>query len=196
MPSGNKPLPEPVLTKVSNAIWRHRRPQYNITDYSDNEPHKRFHPFLRYFEQNFLTLYKFMNRGYQIFFNNIFTRNADIYSDDDIHYRYTSNIKHTKSQKLNVYRLVLQLSLPNPLKPGVKSRLNMKLEQRWHAMLQLNLVINKLLRFAESEWWVFQRTRHREMLDASLNYWLKKYRVTCSAPRHYTWTSEELSSNL
>ena len=43
-------------------------------------------PFLGYFEQNFLTLYKFMNRGYQIFFNNIFTRNADVYSDDGIHY--------------------------------------------------------------------------------------------------------------
>ena len=23
VPSGNKPLPEPVLTKISNAIWRH-----------------------------------------------------------------------------------------------------------------------------------------------------------------------------
>ena len=26
MPSGNKPLPEPVLTKFSNAIWRHQAP--------------------------------------------------------------------------------------------------------------------------------------------------------------------------
>ena len=23
VPSGNKPLPEPVLTKISNAIWCH-----------------------------------------------------------------------------------------------------------------------------------------------------------------------------
>ena len=23
VPSGNKPLPEPLLTKFSNAIWRH-----------------------------------------------------------------------------------------------------------------------------------------------------------------------------
>ena len=23
VPSGNKPLPEPVLTKIGNAIWRH-----------------------------------------------------------------------------------------------------------------------------------------------------------------------------
>ena len=32
----------------------------------------------------------------------------------------TSNIRHTKSQNLSVYRLALQLSLPNTLKPSVK----------------------------------------------------------------------------
>ena len=36
-----------------------------------------------------------------------------------------SNISSTKSQNLNVCRLVLQLSLPNPMKPGVKSRMKM-----------------------------------------------------------------------
>ena len=36
-----------------------------------------------------------------------------------------SNIKGTKSQNLNVSRLILQLSLPNPMKPGVKSRMKM-----------------------------------------------------------------------
>ena len=41
------------------------------------------------------------------------------------HYRQTSNISSTKSQNLNVSHLVLQLSLPNPLKPGVKSRMKM-----------------------------------------------------------------------
>ena len=35
-------------------------------------------------------------------------------------YRQLSNISDTKSQNLNVSRLVLQLYLPNPLKPGVK----------------------------------------------------------------------------
>ena len=34
-------------------------------------------------------------------------------------YSKISNIRHTKSQKLNDSRLVLQLPLPNPLKPGV-----------------------------------------------------------------------------
>ena len=38
-------------------------------------------------------------------------------------YRKISNTKRTKSPNLNVFRLVLHLSLPNPLKPGVKSRM-------------------------------------------------------------------------
>ena len=40
-------------------------------------------------------------------------------------YRKISNIRRTKSQTLNVSRLVLQLSLPNPMKPGVKSKMKM-----------------------------------------------------------------------
>ena len=36
-------------------------------------------------------------------------------------YRKVSNIGRTKYQNLNVSRLVLQLSLPIPLKPGLKS---------------------------------------------------------------------------
>ena len=40
-------------------------------------------------------------------------------------YRKISNISRTKSSHLNVSRLVLQLSLPNPIKPGVKSRMKM-----------------------------------------------------------------------
>ena len=41
-------------------------------------------------------------------------------------YRQTSNIRHTKYQILNVPRLVLQLPLANPLKPGVKSKMKMQ----------------------------------------------------------------------
>ena len=40
-------------------------------------------------------------------------------------YRKISNIRRTKSLNLNVPRLVLQLSLPNLMKPGVKSRMKM-----------------------------------------------------------------------
>ena len=35
-------------------------------------------------------------------------------------YRQVSNIRCTKSQLLKDYRIVLRLSLPNPLKPDVK----------------------------------------------------------------------------
>ena len=43
----------------------------------------------------------------------------------NFNYRKTSSISRTKSQNLNVSNLVLQLSLLNPLKPGVKSRIKM-----------------------------------------------------------------------
>ena len=44
---------------------------------------------------------------------------------DAITYRKISYISRTKSPNLNVSRLVLQLSLPNLMKPGVKSRMTM-----------------------------------------------------------------------
>ena len=40
-------------------------------------------------------------------------------------YHKTSSISHIKSQNLNVSNLVLQLSLLNPFKLGVKSRMKM-----------------------------------------------------------------------
>ena len=40
-------------------------------------------------------------------------------------YHKISNISRTKSQNLNDSHLVLQSSLPNPLRPGVKSRMKM-----------------------------------------------------------------------
>ena len=54
-------------------------------------------------------------------------------------YRKISNIRCTKSPKLIIPHLVLQLSLRNPMKPGVRSRIKMLLEQRRQAMLQLHL---------------------------------------------------------
>ena len=53
-------------------------------------------------------------------------------------YSQISNINHTKSQNLNFSHLVLQLSLRNLMKPGVKARMKIYLEQRWPAMLQLH----------------------------------------------------------
>ena len=40
-------------------------------------------------------------------------------------YRQVSNIRRTKSQHLKDAHTVLRLSLPNPLKPDVKSRMKM-----------------------------------------------------------------------
>ena len=54
-------------------------------------------------------------------------------------YRQVSNIRRTKSQHFKDSRIVLRLSLTNPLKPDVKSRMKMQLEQRRQAMLQLHL---------------------------------------------------------
>ena len=41
------------------------------------------------------------------------------------YYRQVSNIRRTKPQHLKDSRTVLRLSLPNPLKPDVKSRMKM-----------------------------------------------------------------------
>ena len=54
-------------------------------------------------------------------------------------HRQTSNIRRIKSQNWNVSPVVLQLSLPNPLRPGVESRMKINMEQRLQAMLQLHL---------------------------------------------------------
>ena len=43
----------------------------------------------------------------------------------NVYYRQVSNTRRTKSQPLNDSPTVLRLSLPNPLKPDVKSRMKM-----------------------------------------------------------------------
>ena len=54
-------------------------------------------------------------------------------------YHQISYIRRAKSPNLNVSRLISQLSLPNPLRPGFELEMKMKLEQRQQAMLQLHL---------------------------------------------------------
>ena len=46
-------------------------------------------------------------------------------TDERSYYCKVSNIRRTKSQSWNDSRLVLKSSLPNLLKPGVKSRMKM-----------------------------------------------------------------------
>ena len=47
------------------------------------------------------------------------------YGKGVLNYHQISNIRHTQSPDINVSRLILQLSLPSPLKPGVKLRMKM-----------------------------------------------------------------------
>ena len=45
--------------------------------------------------------------------------------DPTFTYRQLSNMRRIQNQNLNDSRITLQLPLPNPLKPGVKSRMKM-----------------------------------------------------------------------
>ena len=57
--------------------------------------------------------------------------------------RKYGNVRRIKS---HFFPLVLQLPLPNPLKPpGIKSRMKMQLEQHRQAMLQLHLSVQLIL---------------------------------------------------
>ena len=60
-------------------------------------------------------LYIDINSRRQLISTSLLRKNRD--------YRQSFNMRCIKFQNLNVFRLVLQLSLPNPSKPGVKSRM-------------------------------------------------------------------------
>ena len=67
------------------------------------------------------------------------TFHLQLFRGHKLNYRKISNISWTKCQNLNFPHPVLQLSLLNPLKSGVMSRMKMQLEQLRQAMLQLHL---------------------------------------------------------
>ena len=52
-------------------------------------------------------------------------RDMSVFSSSTLIYCQFSNISHIQSQNINVSRVALQLSLPNPLKPYVKLRTKM-----------------------------------------------------------------------
>ena len=60
------------------------------------------------------TLHYWINHEYHLITSSVCTT-----------YRKISNIRRTKSQNLNDFHFVLKSSLPNLLKPGVKSRMKM-----------------------------------------------------------------------
>ena len=62
-------------------------------------------------------------------------------------YHQTSNTGRTRYKTLHVSRLVLQLSLSNPFKRGIKSRMKMQLEQRRQAMPQKHLGDQQLIAY-------------------------------------------------
>ena len=64
---------------------------------------------------------------FQSFHNRTLCANSPVFQifEGQFTYRKVSNIRRTKSPILNDSRLVLQLSLPNPLKLGIKSRMKM-----------------------------------------------------------------------
>ena len=64
---------------------------------------------------------------------------------DKIHLPWIYNIRRTKSQNLNDSRIVLQLSLPNPFKLGVKSNMEMWLGQRCRRGSNYIWVISKFI---------------------------------------------------
>ena len=78
----------------------------------------------KYIQTSKVNYVNFIVQIYQAHYNS-FARK--IITAEEMHsiYHKISNIKYTKSQNLDVSRLVLQLSLLNQLKPGVKSRMKM-----------------------------------------------------------------------
>ena len=62
-------------------------------------------------------------------------------------YRETSSINRTKFQNLDVSSLLLQWPLPNPLKPDVKLRMKMQLEQRRRRYSNYTSVINNFIAY-------------------------------------------------
>ena len=101
-----------------------------------------------------------------------------LYHDIMMLYEYCqiSNIRCIKSQKFNASRLVLQLSLPNLLKPCVKSRMKIQLEQRRRGILQLHLIdqlfncLLKCLLYQRFDYKHFNRIAWRQIRDVTIHY--------------------------
>ena len=89
------------------------------------------------------------------------------------YYRQTSNIKRTKYPKLDVSRIVSQLSLRNLLKPLVKSRMKMQLDRRCSNYIR---VISKptKVRLISEVWWCTYWMRH--VILATTYSWRSKSR--------------------
>ena len=73
-----------------------------------------------------ILLHSVSQKGGAVYTQNFFIQNICTGSfHNEFTNRQISNIRRTESQHLNDSRTVLRLSLPNPLKPDVKSRMKM-----------------------------------------------------------------------
>ena len=103
----NKQLRRQWFEMPSRSLWRQCNYNFfsaawqkkNISRSGTNTMAHRFHSIVQSTQQE--------NQSHAFFINKI------------------SNVRHNKSPNLNVSRFVVQLSLPNPMKPGVKSRMKM-----------------------------------------------------------------------
>ena len=98
-----------------------------------------------------------------------------------LNYRKIYNIRRTKSQNLNNFRLVSQLPLPNPLKPGVKLRMH----NSYCLIFCTNLIyiyISDLYRRSKSSWYSTQSMTWNPVILLNtmpvgdiLQHWLLKH---------------------
>ena len=75
-----------------------------------------------------------------------------------VHYHLTSNISRAEYLNLNICRLVVQLSLLNPLKPGIKSRMKMYRRCSNHIWV-INNFIAHLGAYIFEAWLYFSKMR-------------------------------------
>ena len=104
--------------------------------------HSTFFLAINYFSMMGLKLIQFSKKGHRELSKFDYTSTLDSHRFLNITKstdRKIFNISSTKSENSSDCCLVLQLPLANPLKPGVKLRMKMYLEQRRQAMLQLHL---------------------------------------------------------
>ena len=110
-------LPEPMLIKLYDAIWCHWATMSCYVQFALNIP-SIGHVTLVAIAGTTILVPCLTFESQQV----IQRRGSSLVKKM---YRKISNIRRTKSQNLNVSRLVLQLFSPNPMKPGVKSRMKM-----------------------------------------------------------------------
>ena len=103
LPEDTKSIPEPMLTNL----------QWGLVAFTQGQFHWKC--------SIYLTLIWVRNYWFNIAATPSRGQWAKV--DQSRAYHQISNIRYTQSPNINVSRVVLQLSLPNPLKPGVKLRM-------------------------------------------------------------------------